>query len=132
MKLVYPLINIVAIGLVFLLCILSIGFVEKTFGLHTIYRVGDIEAVLFALLYGGFVFNFIASFVLEKCQGNKENIILEHMYQAGGLYLVFVGSILLSTFGAGLADSILFLFSCISFVGIVTNFLTIKLKLDRS
>ncbi len=129
MKLIYPIINIITVTIVSLLTFLSVVAVEKTVGLHSIYRMGDIEVLFFVLLYSGFIFNYLTKKFLEKNSDDKLSLALEHLSQSVGLYLISVFAFVLSVSGEGLENAYWFIIGLASVVGIVANFTTLKISM---
>ena len=128
MKLIYPFINIIAVALVSILSVLSIVLAEKTIGLHTIYRIGDIEAFVFTLLYGGLIFNYLAKKFLNKNSDNQSSTLKQHLQQSVGLYLICLFVLIQDLTGEGLEVAYWLMIGFVAVVGIVTNFVTIKVR----
>jgi hypothetical protein len=128
MKLIYPFINIFAVAVVSLISMLSIAVAERTVGLHTIYRVGDIETVIFILLYGGIVFNYLAKKFSIKDTSNSVTAGREHLYQSIGLYLICSYFFVQDFSGGGIEQVYLIIVGLVSLVGIVTNFVSLKIS----
>lgn len=72
--------------IVLLLSIFLISIIEDTWGLHTLFRVGDIDMVVSILIIGGIIFG-LATRTLVAYERGVKSVFTKHIHQSFILYL---------------------------------------------
>lgn len=86
-RLLYPFLYSAVGGLVFTFSMAGVAMMEKTIGLHTWRRVGDIDAAIFILTFGIIGFG-LATKLLSRFEAVSKPGMLDHLRQSALLYLV--------------------------------------------
>ena len=74
---------------IFFIVIFLVSILERTFGLHTLYRVGDIDAILLVLFFGILIFGFLTK-KLNYFEGDNLPTITDHMRYNIIFYIFFI------------------------------------------
>jgi hypothetical protein len=131
-KTITPLIYSLFLIPVFLGTVLILNFIERNYGLHTIYRVGDIDAVVVITLLGGFFF-FLGNSAVAALEPLHQISFSDHIRHSSIFYiLTLIGSFgLVSTYhemsGAlSYASAVIVCFISLLAIAVNAGFLLIK------
>lgn len=135
-KIISPIIYALSAPVIFFLVGVSTAWVETTIGLHTLWRVGDIDIAIATLCFGTIIFG-LASHLLASLERMKCPTIKDHLRYSAILYMVSIPSLIHYVksslyLSAGLWDGLYGLFIAILFLGIIINGIVFFIKNLRS
>ena len=129
-KIISPILYAFSVSLVFILSIFTINFIENNFGLHTLLRNGDIDAVITILFFGGIIFSYTTK-IITKFENNEVPIFSDHLRQSFLLYFIFIfltiQNIINSSYTSpAIQDALVVVISMIALFGIIVNFVVLR------
>lgn len=110
--------------------IIVISFIERNGGLHTFWRVGDIDMLAALLCISGIVF-WIANIAMYKLEGITQPKIIDHFRQCIFFYIIFVFFIyflLTIELTGAMGDAFIFILGSTAVYAIVVNFVYLLYK----
>ncbi len=104
--------------------VLSMIFIERTIGFHTVYRVGDVDAVAAVVIFGIPIYTLVSVWI-TRFKVESFSKFGSHLQQSILMYCLLIGMgfllIVYRNENGGLGYAYGALLFCASFVGVLVN-----------